>query len=143
MYKDFIDNDGVKDIVEFLDELHVEDKMKACPILNPTPEWFTANMWDNIHDPSPSMKTYVTSWQKGDQLTKGMLFKNKASIQHALYMYSMEHNKKYKSIKFDFNRLVVSYVHDACPWLVQAICSKKHKLWNLTTCKGPNTCSSL
>lgn len=77
MYEDFIDNDGVKDNVEFLDELHVEDKMKTIPILNPTPEWFTANMWDNIHDPSPSMKTYVTSWQKGDQLTKGMLFKNK------------------------------------------------------------------
>ena len=143
VYEEFIDNDGVEDNVEFFDELHVEDNMETCPILDPTPEWFTENMWDNIHDPSPSTEMCVTSWQKGDQPTKGMQFKNKALVQHALTMYSMEHNKKYKSIKANFNRLVVSYVYDACPWLVRAICSKKHKLWNLTTCKGPHTCSSL
>ena len=143
VYEEFIDNDGVEDNVEFFDELHVEDNMETCPILDPTPEWFTENMWDNIHDPSPSTEMCVTSWQKGDQPTKGMQFKNKALVQRALTMYSTEHNKKYKSIKANFNRLVVSYVHDACFWLVRAICSKKHKLWNLTTCKGPHTCSSL
>jgi len=61
VYEEFIDNDGVEDNVEFLDELHVEDNMETCPIPNPTPEWFTANMWDNIHDPSPYSKMCVTS----------------------------------------------------------------------------------
>ncbi|KAK9996917.1 hypothetical protein SO802_021603 [Lithocarpus litseifolius] len=58
-------------------------------------------------------------------------------------MFSVECNKKYKSIKSDFDRLVVSCVHDACLWSVRAICSKKHNLWKITTCKGLHTCSSL
>ena len=65
---------------------------------------------------------------KGDQPTKEILLKNKALVQHALTMFFVEHNKKYKSIKLDFDRLVVSCVYNACPWLVQAICSKKHNM---------------
>ena len=36
-----------------------------------------------------------------------MLFKNKASVQYVLTFYSVEHNKQYKVIKSDTNRLVV------------------------------------
>ena len=72
-----------------------------------------------------------------------MLFKNKASVQHSLTMFSVEHNKKYKYIKLDFERLVVMCVHDACLWLVRATSSKKHNMWMIITCKGPHICSSL
>ena len=44
-----------------------------------------------------------------------MLFKNKALVQHALTMFSVEHNKKFKYIKSDLERMVVTCVHDACP----------------------------
>ena len=37
VYKEFIDNDGLKDNPEFLDELQVENNVEACPIPNPTP----------------------------------------------------------------------------------------------------------
>ena len=80
VYEEWIDNDGSEDNPEFLDELQVENNVDACPIPNPTPEWFTSNTWDNIHDPSPSMETCPTSWKPGDQPSKGMLFKNKASV---------------------------------------------------------------
>ena len=78
-----------------------------------------------------------------DQLSKGMLFKNTASVRHVLTMFSVELNKKFKYMKSDFETLVVTCVHDACPWSVQVICSKRHKMWMITTCKGPHTCSSL
>ena len=79
------------------------------PNIVPIPEWFTLNTWDNINDPSPSMDTgHITSWHKGDQLVKGMLLKNKVSVQYVLTFYSVENNnKQYKYIKPDSNRLVV------------------------------------
>ena len=55
VYEEFINNDGPVDNVEFLDELEVENNVDACPNLNPNPEWFTSNTWDDIHDPSPSL----------------------------------------------------------------------------------------
>ena len=74
VYEKFIDNDGAKDNPEFFDELEVEHNVDTCPTLSPTPEWFTTNTWDNIHDSSLSMETCLMSRQEGDQLTKGMLF---------------------------------------------------------------------
>nr|POE45753.1 hypothetical protein CFP56_47334 [Quercus suber] len=57
MYEEFIDNDGQEKNPEFLDEVEVENNVDACPNLNPNPDWFTLNTWDNIHDPSPFLET--------------------------------------------------------------------------------------
>ena len=73
----------------------------------------------------------------------GMLFKNKAVVQHALAMFSVGLNKKFKNMKSNPERLVVTCVHNACPWSVRAIYSNRHKLWMITPWKGPHTCSSL
>ncbi|KAK9986732.1 hypothetical protein SO802_031683 [Lithocarpus litseifolius] len=113
VYEEFIDNDGLEDNLESLDELQVENNMDACPNPNLNPEWFTSNTWDNIHDASPSLETGLMSWRLGDELSKGMLFKNKAAIQHALTMFSVGLNKKFKYMKSDLGRLVVTCVHDA------------------------------
>ena len=80
VYEEFIDNDGPEDNPKLLDELQVENNVDACLISNPTPEWFTSNTWDNIHDPSPSMETGLMSWRPGGETSKGMLFKNKATV---------------------------------------------------------------
>ena len=117
--------------------------MDACPKPNPNPEWFTSNTWDDIHDPSPSLQTGLISWRLRDEPSKGMVFKNRAVVQHALSMFSVGLNKKFKYMKLDPSRLVVTCVNDACPWSVRAISSKRHKMWMITTCKGPHTCSSL
>ena len=115
---EFIDNDGPVDNPEFLDELEVENNVDACPNLNPNPEWFMSNIWDDIHDPSPSLEIGLMSWRLGDESSKGMIFKNKAAVQHALTMFSIGLNKKFKYKKLDPKRLVVTCVHDACPWSV-------------------------
>ncbi|KAK9983158.1 hypothetical protein SO802_032683 [Lithocarpus litseifolius] len=72
-----------------------------------------------------------------------MLFKNKASVQYVLTLYSVGHNKQYKVIKSDTNRLVVRCIRDACPWSIRAIFSKKHELWQINKCKCPHCCTSL
>ena len=58
-------------------------------------------------------------------------------------MFFVGLNKKFKYMKSDLERLVVTCVHNACLWSVRAISSKRHKMWMITTCKGPHTCSSL
>nr|POF05039.1 hypothetical protein CFP56_23574 [Quercus suber] len=63
MYEEFIDNEGLKDNPEFVDELQVENNVNACPNPNPNPDWFTSNTWDNIHDPSPSLE--IGTWIQG------------------------------------------------------------------------------
>ena len=97
--------------------------MNSCLNPNPNFERFTLNTWDDIHDPSPCLEIGVMSWQTGEEPSKGMLFKNKATVQHALTMFFMGLNKKFKYMKSDRGRLVVMCVHDACPWSIRAICS--------------------
>ncbi|XP_075665267.1 uncharacterized protein LOC142634914 [Castanea sativa] len=143
VYEEFIDNDGLEVNPKFLDEVQVENNVDACPNLNPIPEWFTSNTWENIHDPSPSLETGLMSWRPGDEPSKRMLFKNKAVVQHALSMFFVGLNKKFKYMKSNLERLVVTCVHDACLWSVRAIYNKRQKMWVITTCKGPHTCSSL
>ena len=55
----------------------------------------------------------------------------------------MEHNKQYKVIKSDTNRLVVRCIHEACPWSIWATCSKKHRMWMISKCNGPHSCTSV
>ena len=74
VYEEFIDNDGLVDNPKLLDELQPENN------LNPNPEWFTSNTWDDIHDQSPSLETGLLSWRPRDEPSTGMLFKNKAAV---------------------------------------------------------------
>ena len=72
-----------------------------------------------------------------------MLFQNKASIHYVLTLYSVEHNKQHKVIKFDTKRLVMRCIHKACPWSIRATCSKKNRMWVISKCNGPHSCTSL
>ncbi|XP_050290201.1 uncharacterized protein LOC126728421 [Quercus robur] len=144
VYEEFIDTNESVDNAEVLDVPLIEINEEDCLTTVLIPEWFTSNTWDNINDPSPALGTgHLTSWHKGDHPATGMLFKNKASVQYVLTLYSVEHNKKYKVIKSDTNRLVVWCIHKACLWSIRANCSKKHGMWVISTCKGPHSCSSL
>nr|POF09554.1 hypothetical protein CFP56_78187 [Quercus suber] len=104
VYEEFIDTDGPVDETEVLDGTQLKDNEEDCPI-TAIPGWFTSNTWDNINDPSPALgPEELTSWHKGDQLAKGMLFKNKASVQYMLTLYSVEHNKQYKVRRSKYKR---------------------------------------
>nr|POE96204.1 hypothetical protein CFP56_59991 [Quercus suber] len=130
VYEEFIDIEGPMDDAEVLDGPHIKNNEEDCPTTVPILEWFTSNTLDNINDPSPALGTrHLTSWHTGDQPTKGMLFKNKASVQYVLTLFSVEHNKQYKVIKSNASRLVVRYIYEACLWSIQANCSKKHGMW--------------
>ena len=34
-------------------------------------------------------------------------------------------------------------IHEACLWSIQATCSKKHRMWVISKCNGPHSCTSL
>ena len=144
VYKEFIDTDGPADDTEVLDVPQIENNEEDFLTIVLILEWFTSNTWDNINDLSPALGTgHLTSWHKGDHLEMGMLFKNKATIQYVLTLYSVEHNKQYKVIKSNTNRLVVRCIHKACLWSIRASCSKKRRMWQISKCKGPHSCSSV
>ena len=143
-YEEFIDTDGLVDEVEVLDGTQIENNEEDFPSTVSIPEWFTSNTWDNINDPSPTLGTgQLTSWHKYDQPAKRILFQNKASIHYVLTLYSVEHNKQYKIIKSDTKRLVVRCIHKACSWSIWATCIKKHRMWVISKCNGPHSCTSL
>ena len=133
VYKEFIDTDGPADDTEVLDVPQIENNEEDCLTTVPIPEWFTSNTWGNINDPSPVLGIgHLTIWHKGDHPVTGMLFKNKDSIQYVLTLYSVEHNKQYKVIKSDTNKLVVRCIHEACLWSIRASCNK-HGMWVIST----------
>ena len=33
-------------------------------------------------------------------------------------------------------------IHEVCPWSIQATCSKKHRMWVISKCNGPHSCTS-
>nr|POE64203.1 hypothetical protein CFP56_74849 [Quercus suber] len=134
VYEEFIDTDGPVDEANVLDGPQIKNNEEDCLTTVPIPEWFTLNTWDNINDPSPVLGIgQLTSWRKVDQPAKGTLFQNKASIQYVLTLYFVEHNKQYKVNKSNTSRLVMRCIHEACPWSNQATCSKKHKMWVIST----------
>ncbi|XP_030958317.1 uncharacterized protein LOC115980177 [Quercus lobata] len=109
VYEEFIDIDGPMDDAEVLDVPQIEKNKEDCPTTVHILEWFTSNTCDNINDPSLALRTgHLKSWHKGDHPATGMLFKNKASVQYVLTLYSIEHNKQNKVIKSNTNRLVAT-----------------------------------
>nr|POE45032.1 hypothetical protein CFP56_74285 [Quercus suber] len=94
LYEEFINTDGPVDEAKVLDGTQIENNEEDSLTTVPIPEWFTSNTWDNINDPSHALGTgQLTSWHKGNQSGKGMLFQNKASILYVLTLYSVEYNK--------------------------------------------------
>ena len=94
VYEEFIDTDGLVDEAKVLDRPQIENNKEDCLATVPIPEWFTLNIWDIINNPSPALGIgQLTSWHKGDQPAKGMIFKNRAFVHYVLSLYSTEHNK--------------------------------------------------
>nr|POF02057.1 b3 domain-containing transcription factor vrn1 [Quercus suber] len=133
VYEEFIDTDGPVDEAEVLDGTQLKDNEEDCPI-TVIPGWFTSNTWDNINDPSPALAPEeLTSWHKGDQPAKGMLFNNKASVQYVLTLYSVEHNKQYKVIKSDTNRLLFEANQEKAKRHMVRRMSAQHRLYTVET----------
>ena len=75
---------GEHDNVDHIKDVVVEENRDTCPGLDPTPEWFTKNIWDNMFDSSQVMQAKISSWMLGEQPMKWMVFMTKLVVQYAL-----------------------------------------------------------
>uniref|UniRef100_A0A2N9GN87 SWIM-type domain-containing protein n=1 Tax=Fagus sylvatica TaxID=28930 RepID=A0A2N9GN87_FAGSY len=90
------DDDDADDDDETTD-VHNDEVDDVVPSLKPKSSSFTTNTWDNINDTSFNDEvTPLDSWDKQQELRKGLFFKSKIEVQYALKVYSSRVNQEYK-----------------------------------------------
>ena len=83
-FKELLNTMGEHDNVDHIKDVVVEENRDTCPGPNPTSEWFTKNIWNNMFDSSPVMQAEISSWILGEQPMKRMVFMTKLAVRHAL-----------------------------------------------------------
>ena len=83
-FKELLNTMGEHDNVDHIKDVVVEENRDTCSGLDPTPEWFTKNIWDNMFDSSQVMQAKISSWMLGEQPMKWMVFMTKLAVQYAL-----------------------------------------------------------
>ena len=98
VHNDVVD-DHDDDAMEFHDDIGNHIGVQHVTNIVPTYEAhvpsFHANTWDNIVDPSNVKIPFSSSWVRGMNFSKGLIFPNKEAVKQTLIMYSMDNNKSY------------------------------------------------
>ncbi|KAK9989606.1 hypothetical protein SO802_029845 [Lithocarpus litseifolius] len=101
---------------------------------------FLANTWDNIVDPSNVEIPFSSSWVRGMNFSKGLIFPNKEAVKQAIIVYSMDNNKNYIIEWSNQQRLCVKCANESCAWKVRAFLQRKlNGLWAITVYGGRHT----
>uniref|UniRef100_A0A2N9FPE8 SWIM-type domain-containing protein n=1 Tax=Fagus sylvatica TaxID=28930 RepID=A0A2N9FPE8_FAGSY len=107
LYFDDDDDDDDDDATD----VHNDEVDDVVPSLKPKSSSFTTNTWDNINDTSFNDEvTPLDSWDKKQELRKGLFFKSKIEVQYALKVYSSRVNQEYK-VKESNKRKLHGFVH--------------------------------
>ena len=147
VHNDVVD-DHDDDAMEFHDD--IGDHIGVQNVTNIVPTYevhapsFHANTWDNVVDPSNIEILFASSWVRGMNFSKGLIFPNEEAVKQALIVYSMENNRSYTTEWSNQKRLCVECVNGSCAWKVRAFPQRKlNKLWAITVYNGPHTCPSV
>uniref|UniRef100_A0A2N9G230 CCHC-type domain-containing protein n=1 Tax=Fagus sylvatica TaxID=28930 RepID=A0A2N9G230_FAGSY len=142
-YFDDDDNDAYFDDDDDDDEttdVHNDEVDDVVPSLKPKSSSFTTNTWDNINDTSFNDEvTPLDSWDKKQELRKGLFFKSKIEVQYALKVYSSRVNQEYK-VKESNKRKLHVCCSNGCSWRMRACMRSTHGFWEITKYNGPHTC---
>ena len=65
-FEEFLDTMGEHEDVDHIKDVIVEENRDTCPSLDPMPEWFTKNTWNNMFHSLPIMQAEVSSWTPGE-----------------------------------------------------------------------------
>jgi hypothetical protein len=125
-------------------DVHNDEVDDVVPSLKPKSSSFTTNTWDNINDTinDTSLNDEVTpldSWDKKQELRKGLFFKSKIEVQYALKVYSSSCNQEYKVKESNKTKLHVC-CSNGCSWRMRACMCSTHGFWEITKYNGPHTC---
>uniref|UniRef100_A0A2N9FYS0 Endoglucanase n=1 Tax=Fagus sylvatica TaxID=28930 RepID=A0A2N9FYS0_FAGSY len=133
------DDDDADDDDETTD-VHNDEVDDVVPSLKPKSSSFTTNTWDNINDTSFNDEvTPLDSWDKKQELRKGLFFKSKIEVQYALKVYSSRVNQEYK-VKESNKRKLHVCCKNGCSWRMRACMRSTHGFWEITKYNGPHTC---
>jgi hypothetical protein len=136
---DDADDDDADDDDETTD-VHNDEVDDVVPSLKPKSSSFTTNTWDNINDTSFNDEvTPLDSWDKQQELRKGLFFKSKIEVQYALKVYSSRVNQEYK-VKESNKRKLHVCCKNGCSWRMRACMRSTHGFWEITKYNGPHTC---
>uniref|UniRef100_A0A2N9F1B3 SWIM-type domain-containing protein n=1 Tax=Fagus sylvatica TaxID=28930 RepID=A0A2N9F1B3_FAGSY len=124
------------------DDIHAQHSTPCIPTMEAPSPSFIANTWDNISVPCDDMVTPLSSWDKELEFRKGLIFSNKAEVQHAVKIYSIKRNQRYKVYESNLTQWAV-YCTNECSWKLRACQRKKHGFWEITKYYGPHTCTNL
>ena len=80
---------------DIIDHIGVQHVTNTVPIYEAHVPSFHANTWNNIIDPSNVEIAFSSSWVRGMNFSKGLIFPNKEVVRQALIVYSMDNNKSY------------------------------------------------
>uniref|UniRef100_A0A2N9HQ99 SWIM-type domain-containing protein n=1 Tax=Fagus sylvatica TaxID=28930 RepID=A0A2N9HQ99_FAGSY len=143
-YFDDDDNDAYFDDDDDDDDettdVHNDEVDDVVPSLKPKSSSFTTNTWDNINDTSFNDEvTPLDSWDKMQELRKGLFFKSKIEVQYALKVYSSRVNQEYK-VKESNKRKLHVCCSNGCSWRMRACMRSTHGFWEITKYNGPHTC---
>ena len=90
-----VHNDVVGDHDDIGDHIGARHVMNTIHTYEAHVPSFHANTWDNIVDPSYFEIPFSSSWVRGMNFSKGLIFPNKEAVRQALIVYSMDNNKSY------------------------------------------------
>ena len=74
---------------------------------------------------------------------KGLIFANKKVVKRALTIYATKHNRNIMTSRSTKSRLSVKCVDESCMWYVGVVAKPKHRLWIVTSYRGPHSCIPL
>ena len=64
-------------------------------------------------------------------------------MKHALTIYAAKHNKNFMTSRSTKSRLSVKCMDGSCKWYVGVVMKPKHRLWMVTSYRGPHSCMPL
>uniref|UniRef100_A0A2N9G5E1 MULE transposase domain-containing protein n=1 Tax=Fagus sylvatica TaxID=28930 RepID=A0A2N9G5E1_FAGSY len=129
-------------LMDEYDDIQAGDSTHHIPIMEAPSPSFIANTWDNINIPCDHVITPLYTWSKEMEFRKGLIFSNKADVQYAAKIYSIERNQRYKVYESNLTQWGINCTN-GCSWKLRACQRKKHGLWEITKYSGPHTCTNI
>uniref|UniRef100_A0A2N9GUX0 SWIM-type domain-containing protein n=1 Tax=Fagus sylvatica TaxID=28930 RepID=A0A2N9GUX0_FAGSY len=124
------------------DDIQAQDSTHHIPTMEAPSPSFIANTWDNINVPYDDVVTPLYTWSKEMEFRKGLIFRDKAEVQYAAKIYSIERNQRYKVYESNVTQWGIICTNE-CSWKLRACQRKKHGFWEITKYNGPHTCTNI
>uniref|UniRef100_A0A2N9G675 SWIM-type domain-containing protein n=1 Tax=Fagus sylvatica TaxID=28930 RepID=A0A2N9G675_FAGSY len=130
-----VNGEGIQD--EGVQDDHLDDVFIASQTLHDIDD-----VRDDYEDSDCELIVNGCDNSKEMEFRKGLIFSNKADVQYAAKIYSIERNQRYKMYESNLTQWGINCTN-ACSWKLRACQRKKHGFWEITKYSGPHTCTNI